>query len=101
MPVAARIDWREAEPWVLEHERGDMAERAPDMVWSDEPPAGGWTGLAPPWPNGLPSPPGLDRLLNGRRLCLAVHYTQGFPMAPPDVAPLDPLPPVERRADHR
>lgn len=99
--MAARIDWREAEPTVLEHERREMAERAPEMVWSNEAPAGGWVGLAPTWPNGLTPPSGLDRLLKGRRLRLSVNYTQGFPMAPPDVIPLDPAPPAERRADHR
>jgi hypothetical protein len=98
--VTERIDWRDAEPTILQRERAAMSDRAPDMDWTDEM-AGGWQGLAPGWPRGLSPPRNLDRLLHGRRLRLAVRYTQGFPMAPPRVDPLDPLPPPERRADHR
>lgn len=99
--MTERIDWRDAEPATLRREREAMAARAPEMLWTDEPHAGGWDGLAPAWPAALEPPPGLDRLLDGRRLRVAVRYTQGFPMAPPSVHPLDPLPPPARRADHR
>jgi len=94
-----RIDWRAAEPEVLARERAAMAERAPDMQWIDNG-GGGWEGLAPTWPFDLHPPEGLDRLLESRRLRLAVIYSQGFPMSPPALLPLDPVPHVELRARH-
>lgn len=99
--MAERIDWRDAEPAVLDREREAMAARAPDMNWVDDGPAGGWEGLAPAWPDECDCPANLDALLIGRRLRLLVAYSQGFPMAPPTVLPLDPQPPPERRARHR
>jgi hypothetical protein len=95
-----RIDWRAAEPALLVREREEMARRAPEMELLDEPGAGVWRGLAPHWPIDLEPPEGLDRLLAGGRLQLEVAYTQGFPMAPPVVFPLDPEPAVKLRARH-
>jgi hypothetical protein len=95
----ARIDWRAAESGLLESEQAQMAARAPDLAYIDEA-AGGWRGLAPAWPQDLAQPPGLEKLVGGRRLELGVAYTQGFPMAPPDLFPLDPCPAVELRARH-
>lgn len=98
--MTERIDWRDAEPYALEREHAAMLERAPDMQWSERLPAGGWEGRAPAWPAGCDAPVGLDRLLGEQRLGLSVQYTQGFPMAAPDVFPTDPIPPASRRADH-
>lgn len=94
-----RIDWRDAEPAALVREKAAMAERAPDMTWHDAG-AGGWEGLAPAWPRDLSPPPGLDHLVDGRRLRLLVVYSQGFPMSPPSLWPLDPAPDIEMRARH-
>jgi hypothetical protein len=95
-----RIDWRIVEPLALAREKEEMARLAADMTWRDDLPAGGWSGLAPPWPVDLIPPKGLELLLNGRRLDVGVAYTQGFPMAPPDLFPLDPRPEVQLRARH-
>jgi hypothetical protein len=84
-----------------------MATHCPDLVWADPLiwPTGrrgaGWQGLAPAWAAERASPLGLDTLLAGRRLRLRVLYPEGFPMVPPDLYPLDPDVPIERRTEHR
>jgi hypothetical protein len=96
----ARIDWRDAEPHLLEREHAQMRRRAREMRFEEALGAGGWRGRAPVWPTDLEAPEGLYKLLGEQRLTLCVAYTQGFPMAPPDVWPLDPEPDVELRARH-
>jgi hypothetical protein len=95
-----RIDWRVAEPRLLAREKQEMAARAPDLLWVEGLPGGSWQGLAPPWPSDEPALDGIEDLLRGRRLLVRVAYTQGFPMAPPDLFPLDPVPDVELRTRH-
>jgi hypothetical protein len=95
-----RIDWRQAEPVLFAREHEQMTARGPDIRWIEELPAGGWEGLAPAWPIDQRAPEGLQRLLDGRRLLLRVTYTQGFPMSPPLLMPLDPEPDVALRTRH-
>jgi hypothetical protein len=92
-----RRSWMEAEPERLAKEREVMAELAPEMVWVDDAPAGGWEGLVPAWPFERPEPEGLAELLDGRQLRLRVEYRQAFPSAEPRLVPLDPDPPIKRR----
>lgn len=102
-----RISWREAEPARLEAERAAMALHCPDMVWRDdlEWPRGrlgsGWQGLAPVWGAERARPAGVVELLSGRRLQLRVLYPEGFPMVPPDLYPLEPDVPIDRRTQNR
>lgn len=102
-----RISWVEAETARLEAERGAMATHCADMVWHDalEWPRGrmgaGWEGLAPVWGAARPQPAGVEVLLAGRRLHLKVLYPEGFPMVPPDLYPLDPDVPIDRRTQNR
>lgn len=102
-----RISWVDAEPQALVRERKAMAERCPGMQWNDslEWPQGrlgaGWEGLTPAWGADRPQPAGVDRLLGDRRLRLRVIYPEAFPMVPPDLYPLDPEVPWDRRTQNR
>jgi hypothetical protein len=97
------ISWTEAEPGLVERERAAMAIAAPDMHWHSEllGPAGriqvGWEGHAPAWGGDRTRPLGVEELLNGRRLRLQVLYPEAFPAVPPQLLPLDPEVPIERR----
>jgi hypothetical protein len=61
----------------------------------------GWEGLTPAWGAQRPEPAGVKELLAGRRLRLRVLYPEGFPMVPPDLYPLDPDVPIDRRTQNR
>lgn len=107
--MAEPISWTEAEPELLRREQATMAELTNEMAWNEEiihrgRRHFGWLGLAPVWPAERPQPPGLEELLDGRRLNLAVAYPEGFPMIPPILIPLDehgmPLVPIEYRTMH-
>jgi len=105
VPEVARVRWFEAEPEVLVREREAMATAAPDLEWRDElhwrwRTLCGWEGLAPTWAGERPKPDGLDELLAGRRLKLRVMYREAFPMVPPVLDPIDPVPPMDRRTLH-
>jgi hypothetical protein len=101
------ISWVEAEPERMAAERGAMAVTAPDLTWRDDLlwPGGrlayGWLGQAPVWAADRPKPPGIDELLDGRRLEVAVLYPEAFPAVPPALFPQDPKIPLERRTQHR
>jgi hypothetical protein len=101
------ISWRAAEPERLKTEQEAMADACPQMLW-DEPirwPSGrigaGWKGFAPAWGAQRTHPPGLQNLLQGRQLKLAVLYPEGFPMVPADLHPIEPDVPADRRTQHR
>jgi hypothetical protein len=98
-----KTSWKSAEPKRLEREKSEMASKAPDMSWvesSGDLPAGGWEGEAPEWPLERPRPKGLTKLLDGSRLTVRVVYSEGFPMDPPRLMPLDPEPAFEQRFQH-
>jgi hypothetical protein len=88
-------------------ERTAMAAACPEMRWSKELqwPTGrvgsGWEGRAPAWRSERRQPVGVDKLLGARRLHLRVIYPEGFPMVPPDVFPIQPEVPPDRRTQHR
>src|SRR4051812_27769884 len=95
------ISWMEAHPRVLEREREAMAVVAPDLAWIDEGTFGGWEGLAPVWPFNRPQPrPGLDNLVELKRIKVRVAYFQAHPAVAPLVYPLDPVPPRDHRLRH-
>lgn len=96
-----RRSWLVAEPRRLAAEREAMLAVAPELVWDEVCPSGGWWGFAPVWPFQRPVPVTLDAFLAGRRLSLRVDYPQAFPMAEPVLRPLDPEPPFVARTDHR
>lgn len=103
--TATRLSWTETEPEVLRREQDAMAQHAPDMVWSPDVQARertllGWRGEAPKWPAQRAEPRGLDQLMEGKRLALAVAYPEGFPMVEPILIPIDPEVPLDRRTLH-
>lgn len=107
--MAEPISWIEAEPGLVARERTAMAKLTTDLVWSDDVVHRGrrhfgWLGQAPAWAAERPRPPGLEDLLDGRRLKLAVAYPEGFPMIPPILIPRDedesPLVPIRYRTMH-
>jgi len=107
MKERPRIAWVEAEHARVEREHVAMRAHCPDMVWHDrlEWPNGrvgaGWEGLAPVWGAERAQPAGVEELLAGRRLRLRALYPEGFPMVPPDLYPLDPEVPIDRRTQSR
>lgn len=98
-----RITWQVAEHRRLEFEKEQMQARAPSMAWieaSADLPSGGWEGEAPEWPIERPAPERLSELLGDRCLKLRVAYSEGFPMDPPRLIPLDPEPDFDQRLRH-
>jgi hypothetical protein len=102
-----RISWIEAEAARVQREQAEMQRRAPDMqwrtdlAWADGRIGAGWEGLAPAWGSDRPEPPGVSNLLNGRRLRVRVICPEAFPMVAPDLYPLDPEVPIDRRTQHK
>lgn len=80
-----------------------MATFAPDLewrenlVWREGRVACGWVGTAPDWAADRPQPPGVKELLDGRRLRLEVVYPEAFPAVPPELFPIAPEVPLDRR----
>jgi len=101
--VLPRISWLEAEPGRADAERAAMSKVAPDLKWTEDVSwfgregLVGWKGLAPAWASDRSKPPGVDELLDGRRLELMVIYGEAFPMVAPAVVPIDPDVPIHRR----
>lgn len=83
-----------------------MARQAPEMEWAEDlelhaRPVSGWIGKAPVWGGTRSKPEGVDALLDGKQLEIAVFYPEAFPMVAPVILPLSPEVPVERRTLHR
>jgi hypothetical protein len=96
-----RISWLEAEPGLVRREREAMRRVAPALAWRGDVPGGGWFGPVPVWAPARPAPEGLDRLLAGRRLQVAIAYGEAFPMVAPRLYPLAPEPHVIARTQQR
>ena len=106
-PDLPRISWFDAEPARVDSEKAEMQRWAPDMEWGTELtwPDGrrgaGWEGFAPAWGADRFEPAGIAKLLDGRRLRLRVICPEAFPMVAPDLYPIDPEVPIDRRTQHR
>jgi hypothetical protein len=95
------VSWMAAQPRVLERERQSMSVVATELRWVELGTVGGWEGPVPAWSFERPAPrPGLDNLLELRRLEVRVVYFQAHPAVAPAVYPLDPVPPREHRLSH-
>ncbi len=96
----------QSEPKHLLVEREQVGTLAHDLKWAQELTYGGRGGLVgfegplPAWCAPRPEPPGVAKLLAGRRLAVRCVYTQATPMIPPVIFPLDLDIPLERRTDH-
>ncbi len=106
-PDLPRISWVEADAARAKREQAEMQRWAPDMrwrsdlTWPDGRVGAGWEGLAPAWGGDRPEPLGVGNLLDGRRLRLTVVCPEAFPVVAPDLYPLDPDVPIERRTQHK
>jgi hypothetical protein len=97
-----RVRWFDAAPDVLAREQAAMAQVAPEMQWRDELPwrhrtVCGWEGPVPVWAGTRPAPGGLSELLAGRHLTIRVLYREAYPMVPPILDPIDPIPDIQLR----
>jgi hypothetical protein len=95
--------WVDAERGIARRENAAMARWAPDLEWRDDlhwrqgRRAFGWVGSAPDWAADRERPPGVEELLDGRRLKLKVVYPEAFPAVPAVLFPTDPDVPLMRR----
>lgn len=100
------IRWTAAEPAHLAREQAEVMAITPGLTWTTGLRVGrrddlvGFTGPLPDWCAHRPKPDGLNELLAGRRLHVALAYREATPMVPPAVYATDPDVPVERRTDH-
>lgn len=90
-----RRSWWQDEPGRLAAELAAMKAAAPDLVWQEAEPSGGWQGPAPLWPFSRPEPPGLLPLVGGRALEVRITCGHAFPMVEPEVRPVSVDVPVE------
>lgn len=89
------VSWWECEPRRLARDQHEVAELCPALTWSAEG-AGSWEGHLPRWPFDRPEPMGLVELIGPDGMPVVVRYGQAYPMVPPAIFPLDPVPePVE------
>jgi hypothetical protein len=101
VPDWKRVSWLAAEPGQLVREKNAMTRVAPELVWVDDDPAGGWEGVVPPWPFARPQPEQLEEFLAGRRLRIRIEYSQAHPMVEPVVRPIEPEPDPMYRTQHQ
>lgn len=98
--TATPILWVDAEPDRLQRDLTEVADFAPQlMYYPPDPdggiPHGGWKGELPRWPFDRPVPESLDALIGAAGLPVAVVYRAAYPMVPPLIYPLDPVPTFE------
>ena len=101
-----RISWIDAEAARVEHEQAEMQRWAPDVHWR--------TDLA--WPDGRPGADGRASLPRGELIdpsrresptcsrpaaISQVICPEAFPMVAPDLYPIDPEVPIDRRTQHK
>jgi hypothetical protein len=88
---AERLTWWRCEPSRLDRDRSEIADVFSDLIWIPED-AGAWVGALPLWPFDRPAPPGLTQLAGPAGLKMQLCYGQAYPMVPPSIYPLSPLP---------
>ncbi|WP_062995204.1 hypothetical protein [Nocardia mikamii] len=96
------ILWVDAEPDRLQRDLTEVADFAPHLMYcppdpDSEIPHGGWKGELPRWPFNRPAPESLDELIGTAGLPVSVAYRAAYPMVPPLIYPLDPVPTLEER----
>lgn len=87
----APIAWRACEPRRFERDQREITAAFPDLVYDGEG-AGGWHGTLPLWPFNRPQPAHLTDWTGTTGLRVVVAYRQAYPMVPPHIFPLDPVP---------
>jgi hypothetical protein len=98
-PTAAARSWWVDEPERLVREKLAMAAVAPQLLWRDDEPSGGWFGPVPLWPFDRPEPAGVAALTGGHLLIVSIVYGHAFPMVAPVAYPVSVDPDVYHRTD--
>jgi hypothetical protein len=89
------LTWWVCEPRRLARDHTEVTERFPDLTWHPDGP-GRWEGRLPLWPFDRPEPARLQELVGEAGMPVRVDYGHAYPMVPPAIYPLDPVPePVE------
>jgi hypothetical protein len=99
-PGDGRVTWWQCEPRRLARDQREIGEAFPDLRW-DPARAGIWNGRLPAWPFTRPEPQGLHELINGTGLLVQVRYGHAYPVVPPAIVPLDPVPDLIARTQHQ
>lgn len=89
------VTWWACEPRRLARDQAEIAKCFPDLRWVPDGP-GRWEGRLPLWPFNRPEPAHLRELIGDIGMPVNVEYGHVYPMMPPAIYPLDPVPePVE------
>ncbi|MGW7055133.1 hypothetical protein [Streptomyces sp. NPDC054887] len=87
----APLTWWAAEPRRFERDQREITAAFPDLVYNAEG-AGSWHGILPLWPFDRPQPAHLTDWTGPTGLHVLMVYRQAYPMVPPHIFPLDPVP---------
>ncbi|MEU9014747.1 hypothetical protein AB0D12_34395 [Streptomyces sp. NPDC048479] len=85
------ITWWACEPRRLKRDQREITAAFPDLLYDGEG-AGSWHGTLPLWPFDRPQPPYLTDWMGTTGLRVAMAFPQAYPMVPPHIFPLDPVP---------
>jgi hypothetical protein len=94
------VTWWQCEPRRLARDRREVTDWFRGLEWHADG-AGRWAGCLPRWPFTRPEPPGLARLVGVHGVRIEMLYGHAYPMAPPSIYPVDPIPEIIERTDHR
>lgn len=101
------ILWFAAEPQRLERDAAEVRALVPGVMYQSANSGsaaavhGGWHGVLPTWPFDRPEPSGLSDLLSGGGLEFALLYPAAYPMVPPAVYPVNPVPEIIEQTQSR
>ena len=103
------VFWVDAEPGRLDRDVAEIGDMFPALVFSApgyDPVSGAachgsWSGTLPVWPFDRPEPPGLRALIGDDGLQCALIYSAAHPMVPPHIYPIQPMPEIDERSQHR
>lgn len=88
-----RVPWWHAEPSRLARDKEDVCRLAPELSFeADGDGDGFWRGVLARWPFHRDEPIGLDELIGPSGLEAVIAYPSAYPMIPPFVLPLNPVP---------
>jgi len=88
------VTWWECEPKRLVRDLNEVGEAFPELTWVPEG-AGRWEGRLPRWPFDRPEPTRLSELIGNDGMPVTVRYGHAYPMVPPSIFPLDPVPELD------
>ncbi|WP_385626050.1 hypothetical protein PXH67_47915 (plasmid) [Streptomyces sp. P8-A8] len=87
----APVTWWACEPHRFERDQREITTAFPDLAYDGDG-AGSWHGTLPLWPFNRPQPAHLTDWTGSTGLHVVMAYRQAYPMVPPYIWPLDPVP---------